>query len=251
MKTESSKKTDRTRLTAAERREAITRAVIPVFAKKGFAATTTRELAKAAGVSEALLYRHFPSKESLYNHIQDQICNTESSIHEFMLGLKPGSGSIVKMIYLVFKIIFETRKQHPLGSSIYRLQVQSLLEDGTFARTFNEPRFNLMLEQMDGFAREAVAAGDMVPGPLTHYERLWFSHHLAVALRLAFLPQDPVFNYESNPSERLVHGIWFALRGMGMKDEVIEQHLKPETLDPVIEDILIRAGMRAGTASEE
>ena len=54
------------RLSGGERRQAIADAVRGVFADKGFDGTTTRELAKAAGVSEALLYKHFPSKESLY-----------------------------------------------------------------------------------------------------------------------------------------------------------------------------------------
>ena len=54
------------RLSAEARKEAIVEAVRDVFAEKGFEGTTTRDLAKAAGVSEALLYKHFPSKESLY-----------------------------------------------------------------------------------------------------------------------------------------------------------------------------------------
>jgi AcrR family transcriptional regulator len=67
----------RQRLTAEERREAIVRAVIPVFAEKGFHAATTKELAQAADVSEALLYRHFPSKQKLFaaissHHFEDE-----------------------------------------------------------------------------------------------------------------------------------------------------------------------------------
>ncbi|MDJ0782021.1 MAG: helix-turn-helix domain-containing protein [Desulfosarcinaceae bacterium] len=245
MKAKPPHRSDRQRLTAEERREAITRAVIPVFAKKGFAATTTKDLAKASRVSEALLYRHFPSKESLFGHIQDQICSTESSIHQFVHDLEPGSESIVKMIYLIFRILFETQQAHPLGNAVYRLQIQSLLEDGVFTRTFNEPRFNQMLDHMAAFADAAIAAGEMVPGPLTHYERQWFAHHLAVSLRLAVLPPEAVFEYQSNPIDRLVHGVWFSLRGMGMKDAVIDRYLRPDKLDPLIEDVLARAGMRA------
>ena len=59
------------RLSAEARKEAIVEAVQDVFAEKGFDGTTTRELAKAAGVSEALLYKHFPSKESLYAAMLD------------------------------------------------------------------------------------------------------------------------------------------------------------------------------------
>ena len=49
-----------TRLDSDERRQAIVEAAVPLFARKGFSGATTRELAEAAGVSEALLYRHFP-----------------------------------------------------------------------------------------------------------------------------------------------------------------------------------------------
>ena len=51
-----------TRLDSDERRKAIVAAAVPLFARKGFAGTTTRELAEAAGISEALLFRHFPEQ---------------------------------------------------------------------------------------------------------------------------------------------------------------------------------------------
>ena len=54
------------RLPAAERREAILAAALPVFATRGAEGATTRDLAKAAGVTEPILYRHFPSKADLF-----------------------------------------------------------------------------------------------------------------------------------------------------------------------------------------
>src|SRR5215469_5888941 len=57
------------RLDGDERRRAIVMAAVPLFARTGFAGTTTRELAAAAGVSEGLLFKHFPSKQSLYREI--------------------------------------------------------------------------------------------------------------------------------------------------------------------------------------
>src|SRR5438045_1221934 len=62
-----------TRLDSDERRQRIVDAAIPLFARKGFGGTTTRELAEAAGISEALLFRHFPSKELLYREILQQV----------------------------------------------------------------------------------------------------------------------------------------------------------------------------------
>ncbi|WP_305093256.1 TetR/AcrR family transcriptional regulator [Prescottella sp. R16] len=56
----------RTRLTADARREQIIEAARVVFSRSGLAGTRTRDLAAEAGINEAMLYRHFPSKEELF-----------------------------------------------------------------------------------------------------------------------------------------------------------------------------------------
>ena len=59
------------RLPASERRAEILRSAFPLFARHGYEGTTTRELAAAAGVTEPILYRHFPSKEALFEAVFD------------------------------------------------------------------------------------------------------------------------------------------------------------------------------------
>jgi AcrR family transcriptional regulator len=54
-----------------ERRLQILQVAISLFAKKGFRGTTTKEIARAAGVSEAMVFRHFATKEELYKAILD------------------------------------------------------------------------------------------------------------------------------------------------------------------------------------
>jgi len=67
------------RLTGEERREKILATSLSLFAKKGFAATKTKDLARAAGVSEALVFKLFPDKESLYRAlIVRRIADAES-----------------------------------------------------------------------------------------------------------------------------------------------------------------------------
>ena len=61
--------TARSRLPHDARREQIVSASLALFARKGFAGTTTRDLSRAAGVSEALIYRLFPTKRALYDAI--------------------------------------------------------------------------------------------------------------------------------------------------------------------------------------
>ena len=42
-----------------------------LFSERGFRGTTTKEIAQAAGVSEAIIFRHFATKEDLYTAIID------------------------------------------------------------------------------------------------------------------------------------------------------------------------------------
>jgi AcrR family transcriptional regulator len=55
-----------TRLPAAERRQALVDAALRVFSAGSYAGATTAEIAREAGVSEPILYRHFSSKRELY-----------------------------------------------------------------------------------------------------------------------------------------------------------------------------------------
>lgn len=61
----------RPRLSASERRAQLIDAALDVFARKGFVGATTKEIAAEAGVAEAIIFRHFPSKEALYAAVLD------------------------------------------------------------------------------------------------------------------------------------------------------------------------------------
>ncbi|MBA3561766.1 MAG: TetR/AcrR family transcriptional regulator [Actinobacteria bacterium] len=54
------------RLPAAERRRALVEAALRVFSEGSYAGATTSQIAREAGVSEPILYRHFASKRELY-----------------------------------------------------------------------------------------------------------------------------------------------------------------------------------------
>jgi AcrR family transcriptional regulator len=62
----------RTLSTADERREGLISAAMPVFGRHGFHAASTIEIAKAAGISEAYLYRLFPTKVDLFVAAYDE-----------------------------------------------------------------------------------------------------------------------------------------------------------------------------------
>lgn len=61
------------RMPAAERRQALIDTAIRVFSEGSYHGTTTAEIARAAGISEPILYRHFASKRELYLAALDHV----------------------------------------------------------------------------------------------------------------------------------------------------------------------------------
>src|ERR1700719_3677445 len=122
------------RLDSDERRKAIVAAAVPLFARKGFAGTTTRELAEAAGISEALLFRHFPSKQSLYRELLQQIgCQGDPAL-EKLANLRASSATLAGMVhFMVRRFVLGSDSERADLDPRLRLVLHSCLEDGVYA----------------------------------------------------------------------------------------------------------------------
>jgi AcrR family transcriptional regulator len=79
------------RLPAAERRAAVLEAALELFSTTSYSSATTAEIARAAGISEPILYRHFASKRDLWLACLDAAWNeVRSAIEEKMDVMKGG-----------------------------------------------------------------------------------------------------------------------------------------------------------------
>src|SRR5215472_4187224 len=54
---------------ATDRRQQLLETALEVFSRRGFEGATTKEIAAAAAVTEAVIFRHFPNKQSLYEAV--------------------------------------------------------------------------------------------------------------------------------------------------------------------------------------
>ena len=118
-----------TRLDSDERRKAIVAAAVPLFARKGFAGTTTKELAEAARISEALLFRHFPSKKQLYDEILALGCEGDPAL-ECLAALEPSTTTLVRMIHFMVRYFCSA------GASIGANSTRACVSSSTaFSRT--------------------------------------------------------------------------------------------------------------------
>jgi AcrR family transcriptional regulator len=89
--------TTTTRLPAAERRQAIVDAALLVFSEGSYRGTTTAEIAREAGVSEPILYRHFASKRDLYFAAIEEAWKRLRAVWEEALATRPPSEWIPAM----------------------------------------------------------------------------------------------------------------------------------------------------------
>ena len=166
------------RMPGEDRRRQLLRVAIDSFARNGFSGTKTKDIAAAAGVSEAILFRHFASKEDLYHAILDE--------KEATMG---GDRWFVEMNELA-----ERRDDRGLFQHVARQLIRSFREDAAFHRLllyasleghlladlFHE-RFGLpmgdfmvryvLLRQKEGAFRECDPGGAVmfVIGSVVHY----------------------------------------------------------------------------------
>jgi AcrR family transcriptional regulator len=76
--------TKQVRLAGQDRRTQILGVAMELFASRGFRGTTTRQIAEASGVNEAIIFRHFPRKEDLYWAVIEQKCRDAGERKELL-----------------------------------------------------------------------------------------------------------------------------------------------------------------------
>jgi TetR/AcrR family transcriptional regulator len=127
---------DEGRKSSEERRNQLIGVAISLFSKNGFSGTTTKEIARTAGVNEALVFRHFPTKEVLYSAILDYKAN-EACAEDWIEELREytDASDDEGLIRIVVKRIVE---HHRKDRDFMRLMCYSALEHHDLAQEFRE-----------------------------------------------------------------------------------------------------------------
>ena len=135
------------------RRSQLLRSAIDTFAHRGFAGTKTRDIASAAGVSEAILFRHFATKEDLYHAIldakEDGKKDAAAKSRKALEDCAQRRDDIALFRNLATQILTSFRND----PAFHRLMVYASLEGHLLAHLFRE-RF---AQPMGGFLRDYVA----------------------------------------------------------------------------------------------
>jgi AcrR family transcriptional regulator len=214
------------RLDSEGRRKAIVEAAMPLFARRGFARTTTKEIAEAAGVSEALLFKHFASKAALYGEILSEGCR--HGIDPALAALQaaePSTATLVRMVEVMVRLLVLGLPDDEERELRHRLMVNSLLEDGEFARIVLENVFGWVYPTFAACLAAAAAAGDLEAGPDAPENKFWFGHHVAAFLAYGRLPGRPTVPYAGALETVVADAVRFILRGIGLTERAIAAHI--------------------------
>jgi AcrR family transcriptional regulator len=218
------------RLNSEERKAQIIKMAVPLFASRGFKGTTTKLIAKTCGISEALLYKHFPSKEDMYAEIHSFCCNKSQDTASELTNMEPSTQSLVMIIFTIVYSIFMNIEKDPEEAEYFkRLMIRSLLEDGHFAASFHASNFEPWIPKIEKCIEAAINSGD-IQDVTTPRLSIFFTHHIAVCLNLYHLPKNTVINYESKKEDIANDAILFALRGLGLSSKALQQYYNPKTL---------------------
>ena len=219
------------RLASEDRRRAIVEAVRELFAQNGFHGTTTRELAKTAGVSEALIYKHFPSKQSLYTAMLEA-CANGPSFAEFnrILALEPSTSTLVIMVHFTMAHYVAAPMGEPSRAAMNCLMARSLLEDGEFVRLTHKKFARAWVAKFAACVKAAGRAGDLRESPVRRDLSVWFVHHIGFALMLHLHPKKPAIRYRATKEALIEQATWFALFGVGLKEGAIKRYYNPKAL---------------------
>jgi AcrR family transcriptional regulator len=124
------------RLTHGARSNHVIETAIRLFAQKGFQGTKTKEIAEAAGVNEALIFRDFQTKENLYCAILDYASDRIGAAGwiEELSPYRDRRDDRALFSRLALRLFETFGREHAL----FRLMVYCALEHHELARKFRE-----------------------------------------------------------------------------------------------------------------
>lgn len=212
------------RLPSDLRREQIIDAAKRCFARHGYAGTTTRSVAAAAGISEGLLFKHFPTKAALYAEILADACETDPGLVELQ-ALEPSTAALVILVReMVTHFMHASNSPDHEEVQKLKLVVSSHLEGGEFARLLFEKIGHIIEPIFEASLARAIAAGDAMPTQTPSRDLFWFTHQALLMLALTRLPAMPTVSYSDIAAlERQV--CEFVLRGIGVTHDAIARLL--------------------------
>ena len=141
------------RPSSIERQASLISAAASLFARKGFNGTTTKEIAKAAGISEALVFKHFPTKRALYGAILEE----RVTVNDLLAAIEQSATH--RDDRQVLALIAGYRIRPDVDSNLLRLLLFIALEGHELSDMFFGRHHKVLYEYLAGYIERRMAEG--------------------------------------------------------------------------------------------
>jgi AcrR family transcriptional regulator len=149
------------RMAGEERRLQILAVAVSLFSNRGFRGTTTKEIAQAAGVSEAMVFRHFATKEELYAAILDhKACRGGESFEPEKMAAEGISRKDDRAVFE--SLALGALIHHENDPEFQRLLLHSALEKHELAQMFFDQFVRRVYEFLGGYIRRRQQEGAFI-----------------------------------------------------------------------------------------
>src|SRR6185369_599596 len=144
------------RFSAEDRRHQILQVATELFAGRGFEGTTTREIARRAKVNEAIIFRHFPTKDDLYWAVIEAKCQS-SAKKEFLSEILEAGEPVRETFVKLADTILRRREK---DQTLARLLLYSALENHRLTQRFFQSYVADYYEILGDYIQQRIEAGE-------------------------------------------------------------------------------------------
>lgn len=214
-----------------------------LFAEKGLHGVTTKDIAKACGVSEPVLYQHFATKESLYNELHTLCKGDTTTTKKALARREVSTETLCFFVYLVTSIIavHKLLGEEEISKdslNIVRLMGFSFLEDGRFVQTVLKDCIGSLFDDWQKNYKAALKSGDLEVKSADARD-LWVAYELMVGTSLFHITGRKLLpQLHADEKDYLERTALFVLRGLGLKESAIKKHFNPKAWTAEIQALL-------------
>ncbi|WP_299291744.1 TetR/AcrR family transcriptional regulator [uncultured Mucilaginibacter sp.] len=157
-----------------DKQERILSCGLQLFAKNGYNATSTSQIAKAAEVSEGLIFRHFKSKEGLLHAILKEGQQKIDQLYANVINETEPKSVIKNFLQIPFlvpqteynfwKLLFALKWELDIDNSVNQKPINIVLTKAFEQLSYKEPDLEaaFLVNYLEGFT-SAIVKGDGVP----------------------------------------------------------------------------------------
>ncbi|WP_030538823.1 TetR/AcrR family transcriptional regulator [Sphingobium sp. DC-2] len=212
------------RLSSSDRRASIIAAARTVFARYGLEGARTQQIAQAAGVSEALIFRHFSNKTAIYRAVLREVIADQDAAFRTAPLPEPSTFGLLDSIRRMLE--HALRGQGAGNADGMRMVVGSLAGDGGYARLVYRRAMRLSRAGLERALAAAREEGSITGEPMSVTNASAFLEHVSTMIMMAHCHEQSAIPYDEDHDRLLRDAISFCGRGIGISDERIREFLE-------------------------